>query len=164
MIPSVIGLTLFFPAFHSQFICQTFHEFAQQSVQPSSWENQFYRRQRERGESDHSAIRALAYKWIRIISPAGRPTSLTVNLSMRRPLQKRILPFLRLDGSPQTLEGLCERSVDGGGGRLCRLRVTLDRAARRGLFPRGERPALGTRRRQRQDRKGLRKPGFRSGR
>jgi hypothetical protein len=35
---------------------------------------------------------------------------------------------------------------DGGGGRLCRIRVTLDRAARRGLFPRGERPALGTRR------------------
>jgi hypothetical protein len=26
-----------------------------------------------------------------------------------------------------------------GGGRLCRLRVTLDRTARRGLFPRGER-------------------------
>jgi hypothetical protein len=37
------------------------------------------------------------------------------------------------------------RACRGGGGRLCRLRVTLDRAARRGLFPRGERPALGTR-------------------
>jgi hypothetical protein len=42
--------------------------------------------------------------------------------------------------------------------RLCRLRVTLDRAARRGLFPRGVRPALGTRRHPRQDRKALRKP------
>src|SRR5580693_4375277 len=50
-------------------------------------------------------------------------------------------------------------SVDGGGGRLCRLRVTLDRTARRGLFPRGERPAFGTRRHPRQDRKALRKPG-----
>jgi hypothetical protein len=39
-----------------------------------------------------------------------------------------------------------ERRVDGGVGRLCRLRVTLERAARRGLFPKGERPALGTRR------------------
>ena len=38
-------------------------------------------------------------------SPAGRPTSLTMNLSIFRPLQKRILPFPRLDGSPQTLEG-----------------------------------------------------------
>jgi transposase len=50
-----------------KFICQTFHEFAQQSVQHSSWANQFYRRQRERGKSHHSAIRALAFKWIRII-------------------------------------------------------------------------------------------------
>jgi hypothetical protein len=29
------------------------------------------------------------------------------------------------------------------GGRLCRIRVTLDRTAHRGLFTRGERPALG---------------------
>jgi transposase len=50
-----------------KFIRQTFHEFAQQSVQHSAWANQFYRRQRERGKSHHSAIRALAYKWIRII-------------------------------------------------------------------------------------------------
>src|ERR1700686_4918560 len=41
-------------------------------------------------------------------SPAGRPTSLTMNLSIFRPLQKRILPFPRLDGSPQTLEGTHE--------------------------------------------------------
>ena len=49
------------------FICQTFHEFAQQSIQYSSWAEQFYRRQRQRGKSHHSAIRALAFKWIRII-------------------------------------------------------------------------------------------------
>ena len=49
------------------FICQTFHEFAQQSIQHSSWAEQFYRRQRQRGKSHHSAIRALAFKWIRII-------------------------------------------------------------------------------------------------
>ena len=47
-----------------------------------------------------------------------------------------------------------------GVGRLCRLRVTLDRAARCGLFPRGERPVLATRRHPRQDRKALRNPGF----
>ena len=40
---------------------------AQQSVQHSSWAEQFYRRQRESGKSHHSAIRALAFKWIRII-------------------------------------------------------------------------------------------------
>jgi len=50
-----------------KFICQTFHEFAQQSVQHSSWAKQFYQRQRDSGKSHHSAIRALAFKWIRII-------------------------------------------------------------------------------------------------
>ena len=50
-----------------KFICQTFHEFAQQSVQHSSWAKQFYQHQRDSGKSHHSAIRALAFKWIRII-------------------------------------------------------------------------------------------------
>ena len=49
------------------FVCQTFHEFAQQSTHRCSWADQFYRRQRQRGKSHHSAIRALAFKWIRII-------------------------------------------------------------------------------------------------
>ena len=49
------------------FVCQTFHEFAQQSSHRCSWANQFYRRQRDKGKSHHSAIRALAFKWIRII-------------------------------------------------------------------------------------------------
>jgi transposase len=49
------------------FVCQTFHEFAQQTRQRSSWADQFYRRQREKGKSHHSAIRSLAFKWIRII-------------------------------------------------------------------------------------------------
>jgi transposase len=33
------------------FICQTFHEFAQQSVHRSAWADQYYRRQREKGKS-----------------------------------------------------------------------------------------------------------------
>jgi len=49
------------------FVCQTFHEFAQQSTHRCSWADQFYRRQRQRGKSHHSAIRALAFKWIGII-------------------------------------------------------------------------------------------------
>jgi len=49
------------------FVCQTFHEFAQQSTRFSSWADQFYKRQREKGKSHHSAIRSLAFKWIRII-------------------------------------------------------------------------------------------------
>ena len=43
-----------------KFICQTFHEFAQQSIQRSSWAARYYQRQRERGKTHHSAIRSLA--------------------------------------------------------------------------------------------------------
>jgi len=50
-----------------KFICQTFHEFAQHSVLHCSWAEQFYRRQRQKGKSHHSAVRALAFKWIRIL-------------------------------------------------------------------------------------------------
>src|ERR1700722_2778434 len=38
-------------------------------------------------------------------SPAGRPTSPTMNPSISTPSQNEILPLLRLDGTPQTLEG-----------------------------------------------------------
>ena len=38
-------------------------------------------------------------------SPAGRPTSLTMNPSISTPSQKEPLPLHRLDGSSQTLEG-----------------------------------------------------------
>src|SRR6202043_1222872 len=49
------------------FVCQTFHEFARQSTRFSSWADQFYRRQREKGKCHHSAIRSMAFKWIRIV-------------------------------------------------------------------------------------------------
>jgi hypothetical protein len=52
-------------------------------------------------------------------SPAGKPTSLTMNSSMLTPLQKGILPLLPLDGPPQTF-GRGPRSARVRG-RLCRL-------------------------------------------
>jgi hypothetical protein len=71
----------------------------------TAWANQYYRRQREKGKSHHSAIRALAFKWIRIIWACWKPTSLTMNLSTFTPLKNAILPSPQLDGPPQTLEG-----------------------------------------------------------
>jgi transposase len=53
--------------FRPKFICQTFHEFAQQTVHRSVWAAKFYLAQRQKGKSHHSAIRALAFKWIRIM-------------------------------------------------------------------------------------------------
>jgi transposase len=49
------------------FVRQSFHEFAAQSVRFSPWARAYYAAQRARGKGHHAAVRALAYKWIRII-------------------------------------------------------------------------------------------------
>jgi hypothetical protein len=46
---------------------QTFHEFADQSIRFSRWARAYYDQQRARGNGHHAALRALAYKWIRIL-------------------------------------------------------------------------------------------------
>jgi transposase len=49
------------------FLRQTFHEWAWLSTRRSVWARQYYDTQRERGKSHHAAVRALAFKWIRIL-------------------------------------------------------------------------------------------------
>jgi transposase len=51
----------------SKFLRQTFHEFAGQSIAQSDWARACYDQLRKRGKSHHAALRALAFKWIRII-------------------------------------------------------------------------------------------------
>ena len=50
-----------------KFLRQTFHEFAACSIPQSPWAATFYRLQRARGKGHHAAVRALAFRWIRII-------------------------------------------------------------------------------------------------
>lgn len=50
-----------------KFIRQSFHEFAGESRKHSIWASAFYDKQRDVGKSHNSAVRALAFKWIRII-------------------------------------------------------------------------------------------------
>jgi len=51
----------------SKFLRQTFHEFAASSVRWCNWAKAYYDCLRERGKSHHAAVRALAFKWIRVI-------------------------------------------------------------------------------------------------
>jgi transposase len=51
----------------SQFIKQSFHEFAGQSIMYCTWARAYYDHKRAQGKGHHAAIRALAYRWIRII-------------------------------------------------------------------------------------------------
>lgn len=52
---------------YPRFLRQTFHEWALHSILKSGWARAYYDRQLARGKKHHTAIRALAYKWIRIL-------------------------------------------------------------------------------------------------
>ena len=49
------------------FLRQTFHEWALHSIRYSVWAKAYYEQQRARGKSHHRVVRALAFKWIRIL-------------------------------------------------------------------------------------------------
>ena len=50
-----------------KFLRQTFHEWAWLSTRQSGWAKSFYDKQPERNKTHHAAIRALAFKWVRIL-------------------------------------------------------------------------------------------------
>jgi len=51
----------------STFLRQTFIEWASASIRFSFWAQAYYQQQREKGKTHQMAVRALAFKWIRII-------------------------------------------------------------------------------------------------
>jgi transposase len=50
-----------------KFCKQSFHEYANQSILHSRWAAAYYQQQRHKGSGHHTAVRALAYKWQRVI-------------------------------------------------------------------------------------------------
>ncbi|MBV9340104.1 MAG: IS110 family transposase [Acidobacteria bacterium] len=50
-----------------KFLRQSFHEWAGHSIAQSTWARAYYQQQRRRGSDHHAAVRALAFKWIRIV-------------------------------------------------------------------------------------------------
>ena len=78
-----------------KFLRQTFVEWAAQSIPHSYWARVFYEQQRAKGSSHQAALRALAFKWMRILyrcwqdrTPYHEATSLTT-------LKHRASPLLR---------------------------------------------------------------------
>jgi transposase len=51
----------------SKFVRQSFIEWSAKSVKQSYWAGLYYEQQRAKGKSHQSAVRALAYKWVRIV-------------------------------------------------------------------------------------------------
>ncbi len=50
-----------------KFLRQSFHEWALHSIGFSDWARAYYDQQRSHGKSHHTAVRALAFKWIRVL-------------------------------------------------------------------------------------------------
>lgn len=84
-----------------KFLRQTFHEFAFLSTRSSEWAKAYYDRQREEKRSHPAAVRALAYKWIRIIFRCWKEGKLYDEQIYIQSLQKRRSPL----GVPTTALG-----------------------------------------------------------
>jgi hypothetical protein len=88
-----------------KFLRQTFHEYAGHSLLKSLWARAFYRMQRDRGQSHHTAIRALAYKWIRILFRCWQERTPYDEITYFAALQRRSSPLLKYLEQTQTSSG-----------------------------------------------------------
>jgi len=85
------------------FVRQTFQEFAQHSIRSSPWARAYYALQRSRGKDHHKAVRALAFKWIRILWRCWRDRTPYDEARYTRALQQRASPLAaRLTGTDGT--------------------------------------------------------------
>jgi hypothetical protein len=50
-----------------KFLRQSFHEFALHSIRSCFWAKSLYHSLRDRGKGHHAAVRAVSFKWIRIL-------------------------------------------------------------------------------------------------
>lgn len=81
-----------------KFLRQTFHEYAGLSIQHCAWARAFYDQQKQHKKSHHAAVRALAFKWIRIMFrcwQSRQPYQESLFLAAR---QGRAIPLARRPG------------------------------------------------------------------
>ena len=85
-----------------KFLRQTFHEWALHSIAYSDWAREYYEQQRAKGKRRNTAIRALAFKWIRILFRCWKDgtsydeAAYQRCLAARRPDQQPITPTVEL--------------------------------------------------------------------
>ena len=82
------------------FLRQTFVEWAGQTINKSFWAGAYYRQQRAKGSSYQAAVRALAFKWIRILYRCWRTGTRYDESVYLNALRKRGSSLLRNLGLP----------------------------------------------------------------
>lgn len=81
-----------------KFLRQTLVEYAQESRKRSAWAQAFYERQKEKGKGHNTILRALAYKWVRVMYRCWQ--------NRESYDEDRYLRALRANGAP--LQGCCQ--------------------------------------------------------
>ena len=76
------------------FLRQSFVEWAAETIPRSFWAGAFYAQQRARGASHQAALRALAFKWIRILFRCWQDRTLYDESKYLKSLQRRHAPLL----------------------------------------------------------------------
>jgi transposase len=78
-----------------KFLMQTFHEFAALSIPKCRWAKAYYETMRQKGNKHPAAVRALAYKWIRIIYRCWKERIPYDDATYLRALGRRHSPVLQ---------------------------------------------------------------------
>ena len=78
------------------FLRQTFVEWAAQTINKSYWAGEFYRQQRAKGNTYQAAVRALAFKWIRILFRCWQTRIPYDEVVYLKALERRGSPLLTL--------------------------------------------------------------------
>jgi transposase len=77
------------------FLRQTFVEWAGETIQRSFWARAYYQQQRDRGLAHQAALRALAFKWIRVLHRCWQDQTPYNEAHYLNALQQRGSPLLR---------------------------------------------------------------------
>jgi transposase len=78
----------------AKFLRQTFIEWAAKTVKTSYWAGLYYEKQRNKGNSHQSSIRALAFKWIRIIFRCWKSRTVYDESKYLKALRERNSPLI----------------------------------------------------------------------
>lgn len=95
-----------------KFLRQSWHEFAAHSRKHCGWAKAFYLKLRAQGKGHHAALRALAYKWIRILFRCWQTRTPYDEQIYLNSLQRKNSPLL---AAIQALPPRSARSQVGGG-------------------------------------------------
>ena len=76
------------------FVRQTFVEWAAQTINKSYWAGEYYNQQRKKGSAHQSALRALAFKWIRILYRCWQTSTPYDEATYLKALERRGSPLV----------------------------------------------------------------------